>query len=664
MSRAISSLTGAALWVAGCTASGVVTGPSSGSASSSAATGARGSTGGGASSGGATSRASTASGTSGGSVRGSSSTGAGTGGVSSSSGGNGSSGGTSAAIAFTVDLGKGPARQFDPPASPVPVSPYVYGVNQFAAWNPTTRWGLLRWGGDSFSDWNWTNNWHNSGSDYCFWQGNGDGAGNPPVVAGDLAGGSYPSVPTAQAAGQASLVTVPILGWVSSQSLTNNVWSGSNPACPGTPSCSGGGGNGYAMNVGNVDFPSVDPGSGAFVTNHPTKGSAFCTGTAGSCAIDQTGPVYQDEFVNYLKTTYGAGGAPLFFSLDNEPNYWPGTHPELWPGYTGTPGCGTDGTVTYADIEGDDIAFATAVKSVWPEALVFGPVVAGDGWIYARDYAQGGTPLFTDDYLQKLAAASDTAGRPLLDAFDIHYYTSNGNASQCLQVPRLFWDPNFTDWSPSETDQMDYGYSNALFDTTLYPRQLVPRLLGRIAADYAGHAQGAPGLSFSEYNPGCEQSIEGGVAEADLLGVFGREGVFAATAWPLKPVTSNGALANYLVAAYDLYRNYDGSGAAVGDLAAWAQTSDVRDSSVYAFGHSDGSAAAEIVLVNKEPTALPVVVSIASAPALSTAKAYQLAGGGSIGVAPAGSPSLACSGGSCSLSATLPPTSATTVVLR
>jgi len=30
--------------------------------------------------------------------------------------------------------------------------------------------------------------------------------------------------------------------------------------------------------------------------------------------------------VNFLKVNYGAG-APVFFDLDNEPNYWEGTHP-------------------------------------------------------------------------------------------------------------------------------------------------------------------------------------------------------------------------------------------------------------------------------------------------------------------------------------------------
>ena len=80
------------------------------------------------------------------------------------------------------------------------------------------------------------------------------------------------------------------------------------------------------MNVADLDFASTDAKSKAFVANNPTKGSAFCTATTGTCAGSTTGAVYEDEFVNFMKTNYGTG-APVFLMLDNEPNYWPGTHP-------------------------------------------------------------------------------------------------------------------------------------------------------------------------------------------------------------------------------------------------------------------------------------------------------------------------------------------------
>jgi hypothetical protein len=566
-------------------------------------------------------------------------------------------------VTFSIDMSKGPARQFQPPGKPAPISPYVYGVNAFAAWNQTTKWGMLRWGGDSMTDWNWTNNQGNSAADYCFWQGN-EGGGT--TLAGTVTAAT-PSVTTAQALGAASLVTVPIVDHVSSSAVTNNVWSGSTPPCPGTPACSGGGGNGYAMDVGNLVFASTTSTSSAFVANNPSKGSAFCTSTTGACAVSTTGAVYQDEFVNYMKVTYGAGAGPVLFMLDNEPNYWPSTHPEIWP-HTGSAGCGTTGTVTFDDIVTRNTTYATAVKKAWPATKTFGPVVAQDGIVYAGDYSDPNLPTpFADYYLGKMAAASAAAKEPLIDAFDVHYYTSNGSSSQCVQVPRMFWDPAFKDFTAAQTDSIDFGWSgqNDYFDTALYPRQMIPRLQGKIATAYAGNATAAPGLSFSEYNAGCETTIEGGVAEADLLGIFGREGVYAATSWPLQAVTSNGALVNYLVAAYDLYRSYDGKGGSVGDTTVNATTSDVEGTSVYAFAHSTDASAVDVVGVNKTSAAVTVTVSIANSPAVTTAALYELVTGKAGVVAvPGAAPTPSCSGTTCTLDVTLAPMSATTLVLR
>jgi hypothetical protein len=632
----------------------------------------------GVSAGGASGSGASGSGSSGGGLSGSSGQGSGGGSSGSSGAGCGSSGASgsggvdSAAaggvVTFSVDMSKGPKRQFQPPAKPAPVSPYVYGINAFGIWEKTTKWGLARQGGDATTAWNWTNNYSNSGADYCYWEGQDDG-GN--ALAGNVTGAqtSFP-ISTAQSLGVAYLLTAPIVDHVSA-SFSNN--TGINNLCPGSPSCSSGTATGLAANTGNLSFASTDASSPAFVANSPSKpGGSFCTCQPGAtcasgCTVDASGTVYEDEFANFLKVNYGSGAAPVFMMLDNEPNYWPGTHPEIWP-YTGTPGCGTSGTVSFDDIVTRNTSYATAIKKAWPATKIFGPVVAQDGIIYAGDYKDPNLPTpFTDYYLGKMADNSVKAGTPLIDAFDVHYYTSSGTTSQCVQVPRMFWDPSFTDFSASVTDDIDYGWSgqNNYFDTSLYPRQMIPRLLGKIAAAYGAKSTAAPGLSFSEYNPGCETQIEGGVAEGDLLGIFGREGVFAATAWPLKPVTSNGALTNYLVAAYDLYRNYDGKGAVVGDTTVFAATSNVKDTSVYAFAHSGDGSRVDLVAVNKTNAALPVNIEIAGAPALAGATLYELAGGKAGVVAVSGpAPLVACVCGSCALTYTLPAMSVTTLVLQ
>jgi mannan endo-1,4-beta-mannosidase len=174
----------------------------------------------------------------------------------------------------------------------------------------------------------------------------------------------------------------------------------------------------------------------------------------------------------------------------------------------------------------------------------------------------------------------------------------------------------------------------------------------------------APQYSISEYDIGCENQIEGGVAEADLLGVFGREGLFAATIWPLTAVVNGSALVNYPIAAFDIYRNYDGAGSVVGDTTVYAATSDVADTSVYAFTSSSHAGEVDLVLINKLSTKTSVAITIEHAPTLTTAKAYNLVTG-TVGVTSAStSPTVACNVGGCTATYTMPATSATTLVLK
>ena len=173
---------------------------------------------------------------------------------------------------------------------------------------------------------------------------------------------------------------------------------------------------------------------------------------------------------------------------------------------------------------------------------------------------------------------------PLLDSFDIHFYTQGQNAADCLAMPRMFWDPNLgQQYTASQLWDIYNGYypDGQGFFTDWYPPQVIPRVLTAHRHRLRPPASRSPGFSISEYNFGCETTIAGGVAEADGLGIFGREGLYASTVWPLQSLTGN-----YLPPAFDLYRNYDGNGSTVGDLAAAATTSDAVNTSVYAFTHT------------------------------------------------------------------------------
>jgi hypothetical protein len=145
--------------------------------------------------------------------------------------------------------------------------------------------------------------------------------------------------------------------------------------------------------------------------------------------------------------------------------------------------------------------------------------------------------------------------------------------------------------------------------------------------------------------------ISGAIAQADVLGIFGREGVFAAALWPM---TSN---ISYLDAAFRMFRDVDGAGLHFGETSVKAETSDVATATVYASTRTaDGKVV--MVVINKASTPKTTSLAITHATALPTAAVYQLTSAGS---APVRVADVAATRPN-SFSLTLPAQSVTTLV--
>jgi hypothetical protein len=115
--------------------------------------------------------------------------------------------------------------------------------------------------------------------------------------------------------------------------------------------------------------------------------------------------------------------------------------------------------------------------------------------------------------LAQLKQATVGGGLKPLDVISVHYYPQGGefsnDTSTTMQLlrnrsTRSPWDPNYVDQSWIN-DRV----------------RLIPRLRGWVDADY--HT-GAP-IGITEYNWGAEGHINGATAQADILGIFGREGL-------------------------------------------------------------------------------------------------------------------------------------------
>ena len=97
---------------------------------------------------------------------------------------------------------------------------------------------------------------------------------------------------------------------------------------------------------------------------------------------------------------------------------------------------------------------------------------------------------------------------------------------------------------------------------------------------------------------GGNDHVSGGLAQADVLGVFGREGLYLGNYWGNGP--GNGLLPPYIKAAFRLYRNYDGKKGEFGDTAVAATPADIAKASIYAATDTKHKGQLTILVINKE----------------------------------------------------------------
>jgi hypothetical protein len=214
-----------------------------------------------------------------------------------------------------------------------------------------------------------------------------------------------------------------------------------------------------------------------------------------------------------------------------------------------------------------------------------------------------------------------------------------------VQSPRNLWDPTYT----------DSGNSNPWIYETLgnTPINLLGRLQAKINSEFPGMK-----ISMTEYENGGWNHIAGTIAQADNLGVFGAQGLFAASFWP-----PSGTYA-YALAGFRAFRGFDGASATFGDTSLQATSSNVANVMVYASTDSTTPGRVVFVAINRSNSSQ---VTAISGQALSgTAYLYQMTAAtaqaqvtAGTAVEPVAAGTLAASG--TSLTITLPAYSVTTI---
>ncbi|MEV4051967.1 glycoside hydrolase family 44 protein [Amycolatopsis sp. NPDC049688] len=443
------------------------------------------------------------------------------------------------------------------------ISPDIYGMNGGdPALVAELGTPVSRWGGNASSRYNFENHTYNTGSDWYF----------ENIVAGpDNTLEAY--VQRNRDRGIKQVVTLPMSGWVAKDS----------PASP------------HACGFPATRFPVQD----SFDQWDANCGNGRQNNTelTGADPADTSIPAdasFAGAEVSHLVSRFGPaarGGVPIY-ELDNEPVLWSSTHRDVHPGPVSDDELGTKSTAT-----------AKAIKAADPRAAVLGPsgwgycewVASGlDGCAPGADAAAHGGLNLSQWFLKNMKDAGNAAGKRLLDYFDQHYYpqisgdkTPEANAWR-LRSTRSLWDPSYVEESwigPSGVNAP--------------PLQFI-RTMKQWVAQYNPGTKTA----ITEYNWGALDDINGALAEADVLGIFGREGLDLATIWG-EPKPADPA-----AYAFRMYRNYDGAGSKFGDVSVSAASTDQGQLAIYgAQRRCDG--ALTLMVINKTGADLTAPLSIA-----------------------------------------------------
>ncbi|HTJ83072.1 MAG TPA: glycoside hydrolase family 44 protein [Polyangiaceae bacterium] len=499
----------------------------------------------------------------------------------------------------------------DPAGASHLISPLIYGANF-----PTPgqidagRLTVARWGGNSTTQYNWELDLHNTAQDYYFetlpgcWGDSGNYC-QPPTADPKEQSSANAFLADTQQKGLVALFTIPTMGWVPKGPARYD-----HPfdcSCP------------VSLYPGQDDVDPFDTDCG--------------NGRIGGAPIDCGDPtrIHQEwtpddakAWVGYLVAKLGPSNGKRIYALDNEPALWSSTHFDV-----------RKTRLSYDELWQRMRDFAVAIHEADPTAEISGP--AEWGWLNylcsdvdmqqgycdanAPDRAAHGGEELMAWILDQAKAYEEANGTRILHYLDLHYYPQGGPNPE---VVRSLYDPDYVD--PSWINDKI---------------RLLPRMHAWVDQHYPGTK-----IAISEFDFYDHTTAVGAVTYAEILGIFGREGADMATAWgaPLDSQTS--------FAAYRLFRNFDGQGAAF-ERASIPAT--VTGSGVMAFA-SVSETRMTVALDNETSQAQATTVSLGNFVA-DSARAFSNDGGATI--AEAAAPTLDATGATLSL----PPVSITMLVV-
>ena len=475
------------------------------------------------------------------------------------------------------------------------ISPLIYGV-AFASSSDLSALNapLNRSGGNAETRYNWELNAHNRGADWYF-ESLADSSSTPGAETDGLIGNT-------KNAGAEPIVTVPMIGWVP-KLLPGRVRMSSYSIAKYGPQT----GNDYQYfaDAGNGEGTNVALHSKWLITTNDPYDANFPTNSE-----------FQAAWIRHLTNQWGlaTNNGVRYYCMDNEHTLWNSTHRDVHP--VGT---------TMQEIRDKFFDYGAKVKATDPNALLLAPEEWGwTGYWYSgfdAQWAAANNDWYPPDlpdrstnggwdympwFLDQARQHSIATGQRLLDYFTLHIYPqepnqSGNDTSTATQLgrnrsTRALWDINYVDQS---------WINNVV--------SLIPRMKSWVASYYPGTR-----IGITEYNWGAEGHINGATAQADILGIFGREGLDLATRW-----TTPGS-STPTFKAMQMYRNYDGSLSTFGDTSIEASGPNPDQVSCFAAIRSTDNALT-LMAINKVPGSnAPMTIVVTNFVPAGVARVWQL----------------------------------------
>lgn len=473
-----------------------------------------------------------------------------------------------------------------------PINPLVYGVS-FG--DPATLNALNspvnRHGGNRTSRYNYLQNVDGIGMDWFFESYPGT---DQPAAAIDG------FITDSQNGSAEPMVTIPMIDWLARTDEPDRpVLCGFSVAKYGPQQ--------------SVDPYDNDCGNGVHTNGTPITGNdPNDAGTPNS-----TG--FQQGLLQHLISTWGnsGNGGVKYYLLDNEHSIWYSTHRDVHP-------IGPSMDEMWAKMRD----YSAMIKSQDSGALVAGPEEWGwtgywmsgldmqtcssnnpppNCWSNPPDRTAHGASDYVGWILDQFKDYDDANQTRLLDIFSLHFYpqsgefsndTSNGMQQLRNRSTRGLWDPNYVNES-------------WINDTV----ELIPRMKQWVAQHYPGTQ-----TAITEYNWGADDHINGATTQADILGIFGREGLDIGTRWTAPAADSP------VGSAFKMFRNYDGSHSTFGDTNIRDTVPDATIDNLSSFAAlraSDG--ALTVIVISKYLSAdTPITINTSNFSDSGTAEVWRL----------------------------------------